>query len=284
MSASLATYLVGDANAPRTAWFIHGILGNGRNLRALAAALVDASPGWRAVLIDLRHHGESGPDPSSPPDAPNDLRACAADLSALTAEWGDPHLVAGHSFGGKVALAFARDQRHPALRDIWVLDATPGLPNEPPNEANNDVLQVLGAMRRAPLPADSRNAVIAWLEADGFTAGLARWLVTNLERTGSGWSWRPDLAAVDELLADYFRQDLLPFLHQPRDYAINIVRAGRSDRWDPAEVAEIQSLPTTSRTTLHTLANAGHWVHVDDPDGLIALMSPTFSVGDAGSV
>ena len=28
---------------------------------------------------------------------------------------------------------------------------------------------------------------------------------------------------------------------------------------------------------LHTLADAGHWVHVDDLDGMLRLMGPTFA-------
>lgn len=31
---------------------------------------------------------------------------------------------------------------------------------------------------------------------------------------------------------------------------------------------------------LHTLEQAGHWVHVDDPHGLVRLISPSFHHAD----
>jgi pimeloyl-ACP methyl ester carboxylesterase len=50
------------------------------------------------------------------------------------------------------------------------------------------------------------------------------------------------------------------------------VVAERSDRWTPELRARARALPPSARVTYHELPNAGHWVHVDNPDGLLALL------------
>ena len=85
--------------------FLHGILGSGANWRTFAKNLVAEKPGWGAVLVDLRLHGESRE--GFPP--PHTLGAAAADVIAL--EKGIPGpigAIVAHSFGGKVALEHAR--------------------------------------------------------------------------------------------------------------------------------------------------------------------------------
>ena len=48
----------------RTAYLLHGLLGQGRNWRMfgrrlLAAAAAAGAPDWRLLLVDLRNHGQS---------------------------------------------------------------------------------------------------------------------------------------------------------------------------------------------------------------------------------
>ncbi len=90
----------GDA-AP-AAWLAltHGIYGAGGNRRAIARKLVERRPDWGVILVDLRQHGRS---PAG--DPPHTVEAAAADLVALASELGGIAALAGHSFGGKVALA-----------------------------------------------------------------------------------------------------------------------------------------------------------------------------------
>lgn len=48
-----------SADPDRYMLFLHGILGTRANWRGIARRFVDARPGWGAVLVDLREHGES---------------------------------------------------------------------------------------------------------------------------------------------------------------------------------------------------------------------------------
>jgi pimeloyl-ACP methyl ester carboxylesterase len=253
--------VVGAADAPRTALVLHGILGAGRNWRGLARAWADAYPDWRFVLADLRCHGDA-----PPAQPPHTLAACAADLRALPGP--SPELVIGHSFGGKVALCYARDAAAPP-RAVWVLDSPPG--TAPPDE--REAVVVLAAVNDAPVPAP-RPAIRAHLLARGLPESIVAWLLTSLVERPDGWVWKYDLPGIRALLDDFFRTDLWPFLDQPRVAThIDIVRAGRSDRWSDAEIARCAALSAESQVRVHLLPDAGHWVHVDDPEGVTRLIA-----------
>ena len=107
--------------ATRNAFVLHGILGSSKNWYSFCRRLVQSLPGWRLILVDLRHHGDSQTD-----EKPDTLAACADDIATLAhALHVEPDAVIGHSFGGKVALVYARAHATPKLRDVWVLDANP---------------------------------------------------------------------------------------------------------------------------------------------------------------
>lgn len=261
--------LVGEAGAPKLALLLHGALGSGGNLRSLAAKLGKLRPEYRFCLLDLRHHGESR---GAPP--PNTLEACAGDLAALVERLGqEPEVVAGHSFGGKTVLMFARLFPGRA-RQLWILDSNPGA-QEP--GADNEVLRVIQAIRSTTTPAADRARVVAQLVGQGLASGTANWLATNLQRESQGFVWRFDLDAIQELMLDYFRVDLWPVLESPTsDSDFRVVVAENSDRWAPENRARLEQLAAEKSggvtPRLHVVPNAGHWLHVDNPGFLLELM------------
>lgn len=267
MSFVPAHTFVGEPSAAKLALVLHGALGSGTNLRSLATKLAKERPEYRFCLVDLRHHGDSQ---GAPP--PNTLEACAEDLSALLSRLGrEAEVVAGHSFGGKTALMFA--QLFPGrTRQVWVLDSNPGS-QEP--STDNEVIRVIGAVRRTTTPAAERTQVVAELTAQGLSTGTANWLATNLQRGPAGFDWRFNLDAIYELMLDYFRVDLWPVLESAVggvDY--RVVVAERSDRWLPENRARLQALVEERHTAkLHVVPNAGHWLHVDNPAFLLELMA-----------
>ncbi len=261
------------ATPTRTAFVLHGILGSGRNWRTIARRIVRAWPEWRLVLVDLRNHGDSE---GAPP--PHTVRACADDLARLAAHLGGPpELIMGHSFGGKVAMAYARDHGQ-ALQQCWVLDTTPDAAPQA-SALDSEVLAVVHALEDLPAPIPSREWLSETLVRLGFSGSLASWMTTNLKPVAGGFDWRFDLSAVRELLRDYWGEDLLPFL-RGAPMPVHLVRAGRSDRWTPALLAALEAVSPNVR--VHVLENAGHWLHVDDPEGLIALLAEGFGAARTG--
>ncbi len=248
------------------AFLLHGILGSARNLRTVASRLCAERPAWGFVMPDLRNHGESHDE-----SGPHTVSACAADLIRLAAHLGiEVHTAIGHSFGGKVALAWgeASEAADGNVRAVWALDSPPGRPDLA-LAARSEVVRVVEALRSVPVPLPRRNAIVPLLAEKGFPPALAQWMTTNLRPGLGGFGWRFNLDAVEEMLRSYGGTDAWPWLEAPsRRAVVHAVRAGRSERWDEGELQRFVG----QRLHLHTLPNAGHWVHVDDPDGVHRLL------------
>ena len=77
------------------------------------------------------------------------------------------------------------------------------------------------------------------------------------------------------MLADYWRADYWPVLEGGRAGAMHVLIGTGSDRFDAGTVARFAALDRAGVIHLHRL-DAGHWVHVDDPEGLLAALAETF--------
>jgi pimeloyl-ACP methyl ester carboxylesterase len=53
--------VVASGRPARHLVLLHGIYGRGRNWQTIARALTDARPEYASWLVDLPHHGDSGP-------------------------------------------------------------------------------------------------------------------------------------------------------------------------------------------------------------------------------
>jgi pimeloyl-ACP methyl ester carboxylesterase len=237
-------------------YVLHGIFGAGRNWASVARRIVRARPDWGALLIDLRQHGASqGFAP------PHTVAAAAADLARLAESVAPAAAVLGHSFGGKVALAYAAAA--PAgLRQVWVVDSTPAA-REPAGSAWR-MLEVVEAL---PDAFASRDELIAALERAGFARPVAQWMATNLEHRDGVLRWRFDLDAMRQLMLDFFRTDLWRVLEQPPPGVdIHIVKASESSVLGPEAVRRIERLRDGVR--LHHV-DGGHWLNADNPEALV---------------
>jgi len=248
--------------ADKTLLLVHGILGSARNWRGFSRDLLESMPGWRAVLVDLRHHGESSPTDGSP----STVTQCACDLIALEGSLGSRFdWVAGHSFGGKVVLSYLEQGAQPDR--AMLLDSPPGSSAE---QASAE--RVLDDLRSIELPIDSRSELVETMVAKGYSAGVAHWMTTNLEREGDGFRWRFDLDGVGALLTDYGRRDLWEVIEEPEHCVpIELVRGLQSDAWAPDQLQKLDDAERAGLVEVHEL-EAGHWLHHDDADGLAAVI------------
>lgn len=252
-----------EGRPSRWIWFLHGIFGAGRNWRSVARKLTRRVEDWGAVLVDLRLHGRStGARP------PHTLEACADDLAELVEDGAPgPDVLLGHSFGGKVALAFGA--RAPdGLRQVWVVDSTPSR-----REPSGRAVRMLEALRETPGPFPGREAAVTALRDRTFPPEVARWMATNLVETDEGLVWRFDLDGVRELLADFFRTDLWEVVESPPEgVEVVVVKATGSDLLPEEEGRRVEAAGgETDRASLHRVPG-GHWLNVSNPDGLLELM------------
>ncbi len=267
----LAHTLLAPAEGPATRhlFFLHGILGNRANWRGIARKVVDRRPGFGAVLVDLRGHGDSldvtGPDTVE--QAADDVAALARDLGVAIDG------IVGHSFGGKVALAVAdRHGRNGEVGELWIVDASPG-PRDLPRDAD-ETLAVVSMLRGAPRRFEDRDAFVAYVRSHGFGERIGQWLAMGLRRAEDGSRhFGPDLDRVSRLLESYAALDLFPALDPP-PCPTGILIGERSKAIPHADRARLEALATRhERLTTYLIAEVGHWVHVEAPERVIELLS-----------
>jgi len=256
-------------------WFLvlHGLLGRGSNWRSFTRRVVSAHPDWGGVLVDLRMHGESqGFAP------PHTVESAAADLDRLVEQLPGPaEGVVGHSLGGKVALAWSREAR--GLRRAMILDASPG---PRPTGAGSEMTQeVLGLLRTLPPVLPSRRAFLEKVEGAGQPPGVAAWLAMNLEPAEGGVRLAVDLGAMESLFEDVLRRDDWALVESPpAGLHLDFILGGRSTTVDPAARARLEQLAAAGSVRLTVLPGAGHWVHVDDPEGTFRAVSAALAGED----
>ncbi|MCA9683535.1 MAG: alpha/beta hydrolase [Myxococcales bacterium] len=263
--------------ADRWMLFLHGILGRRANWRSLARRWLERRPGWGAVLVDLREHGESQGF-----SGPQTVAAAAADLLPLVAtveaeEGGRVAGVLGHSFGGKVAIAGAAALRSAdrALEELWVLDAPPGPRDDPREGLTTEVFAVL---RRLGSDYRSRVAFTEAVVAAGLSKPLAQWLATSAAEVpaGSGsWRFGLDLDKLQELIDDFSRVDLWPALEAEiaGGTAVGLILGGRSQAVSGADRVRAEALAGQGTLALSVIAAAGHWLHTDAPAEILEILA-----------
>ena len=257
-----------DGSDAITVYILHGIMGSRRNWRGFAGILQKARPSWRLVLTDLRCHGHS-----RDVAGPHSLRAASDDVWRMAQELGLPDRVLGHSFGGKVALQLAQDNRESvgAPWQTWVLDCPmSAVVDEAVDES--EVGRVISMLKAIPSPITRRSDVQVYFESVGFSRALSGWMTTNVERAADGtFQWRFHVDGVAELLKSYWAADFYTFLERGGS-GVELVIAEQSDRWTARELAKVSTLETNSSIGVHRMPNAGHWLHVDDPAGLVEVL------------
>ncbi|WP_420464406.1 hypothetical protein [Candidatus Palauibacter sp.] len=104
--------------------------------------------------------------------------------------------------------------------------------------------RLLQTVRRHPGPFAARLDAVAAVEAEGFAAYVAHWLATNLVLGDGGYSWPSE---------------------------IHVVRADQSDVLLAGDMKRLRAARLNGRVHIHQL-RGGHWLHVDNPGGLVKLV------------
>lgn len=235
---------------------VHGFLGAGRNLSGLARAWAAADPTRSFVLPDLTGHGSSPPLPEGA-----DLETLARDLLETLPP--GPHDLVGHSLGGRVALAAAAIE--PAeVASITLLDIAPG----PVPREISEGARVLEALLEAPATAKDRETMRAAVASHGLSPGIVEWLLTNLRPGGEGYVWRIDAKALAAAAPRVNAADLWSVV-EGRNTPVRAIRGGRSAYVSEADVERF----SRAGVSVETIANAGHFIHVDAPAELLRLLA-----------
>lgn len=225
---------------------VHGLMGSADNWRSHVKAW---QPQRRVVAVDLRNHGHS------PHAEGMDYPSMAEDLLALMdrLQLEKAHLL-GHSMGGKVVITLARlaPQR---VASLIVADIAP-------QAYGHDHDSVFAGLRNLQQgqPANRREAdeLLAEHVEDRATR---LFLATNLERAEEG-GLRLRLG-LDQIEAGY--EDIIqaPGGEGPFTGSVLVVRGGRSPYVPDSALPHLRDILPQAR--LVTLAEAGHWLHAEQP-------------------
>ncbi|MEM9693962.1 MAG: alpha/beta hydrolase, partial [Myxococcota bacterium] len=217
-------------------------------------------PAWGFALVDLRGHARSFPAPAPP----HTLAGMAADLVATEdAVPGPIKGVMGHSLGGKVALAYARER---GLDQTWVFDSQPGRYEA---RASHVTAEVFRMLQKLPARFARRDEFVEAVLADGKSEMLARWLAMNVKREGEAFRLQLDLPAIGAILEDYAAQDYWPDLERAPSGERHLVVGTKSTVWVEGDESRLARVEQSNATTVHRL-EGGHWIHMEAGDALRA--------------
>jgi esterase len=232
---------------------LHGLLGSGDNWVTVSRAL---GKEFRVFAVDARNHGRSPHDPRF------DLEVMAEDIGHFM----DQHGVAsaallGHSMGGKIAMQCAMT-RPDGVGKLIVVDIAPrGYPHD--HDELLDALETIDLTRFS-----ERGEVEGALTQSVPRKAVRQFLVKNLRRDQSGGLvWKMNLPVIRENYAAIAGD--VPAKGEFRGPTL-FIRGGRSSyvRDDDQELI-LKMFPDVK---IHTIREAGHWVHADAPEEFIRVV------------
>lgn len=276
----------GDKRATKTAVFVHGMLGSKKNMRTPCREFMKTNSGYSCVTVDVRGHGDSH---GLQGDAT--IAECARDLEKLfeSLNISPPEVIVAHSLAGKIALKYLQNRMEAGAslpHNAWILDSLPGpyhTIEKDPSDGTRSVASILEELDNLAMPQPTRTDVVKSLTQRGIELPIAQWLGTSLQQNSNGVEWVFDLKVARELFENFILLDMRHFLHSYQgDCVIHFVRAGRSAKWTPEaleffdEIIEQQEWQDDGKyknLQLHTMPNAGHWLHSEDLPGLLSIMN-----------
>lgn len=222
---------------------LHGLFASSRNWRDIAAGLALTH---RVYNVDLRNHGRS------PRAADMSYLALADDLLQLIEREAleRPYLV-GHSMGGKAAMALALAAPY-AVGGLSVIDVAP---LSHVDRLTHQVHSMMDALANAAPRTAAADAV------------LAQWLMPRIDSGHTYVDRRSDLPAIAMSLHELCGFPS-PLRYLATDLPLHAIVGAQSDCVQPVEAARYQ--PMFPGVRIEVIEGAGHWVHADRPQALLA--------------
>lgn len=242
--------------APRPLVLVHGLFGMGRNLAGIARKLAHSR---YVISVDLRNHGDS---PWADSHRYQDL---ADDLVETLAEFSDCDLM-GHSMGGKAVMLYAL-QNPDRVRRLCVADIAPVTYDHSHSEYIDAMLAL--DLTNIQTRRDADEALRASIPNDGVRAFLLHGL--RLDKAGKAWRNNLEIlgAEMDEIIGWpeselSFDKPTMFLRGETSDYVADWTRPAIRKYFRDAHIV--------------TLKNAGHWLHVEQPEAFLASLQAFFGI------
>ncbi len=230
---------------------LHGLFGTLDNWQTIAKQLGEH---FTVFILDQRNHGRSPHLPS------HNYLELAEDLkNFMESHWIYTAHIVGHSMGGKVAMQFALEYPD-MVEKLVVLDIAP----KSYKGGHEVILAALNSLDLSTL-TDRKEAEAHLLKTIP-EAGVRQFLLKNLSRNADGhYEWKMNLPILtdfyDEILENIQKNDTF-------EGETLFLRGGDSNYIQENEEALLREYFPKAR--LQTIANAGHWLHADQPQAVIS--------------
>ena len=234
---------------------LHGLFGSHRNWHPVARTLSEQNS---VFSLDLRNHGKS------PHSDVMDYPHMALDVvQFIEQQQLGPVRIIAHSMGGKVAMWLALT-RPELVQKLVVVDIAPV-------SYEHDFSDVIRAFRVVPLQSiDSRKDADQAMATVITQTELRQFLLQNLQSRNGQYCWRLNLDILERSMADITgfpdTDRVLPY-----DKRVLFVGGGLSDYISKDNQKLTRKLfPVAS---FSQIKNAGHWLHAEQPDLFLSLIS-----------
>lgn len=244
--------------------FLHGVMGYAANWRRIAKAF---ESDFQILTYDQRGHGRSfQPEHGYGPEN------YAQDLSNILSELGWKQItLVGHSMGGRVAMHFA--SVHPdQVSRLVIVDIGPSM-----HSTRESV--VTRILDQVPVPFPSKRLAKDWFDHEfprlfadvPAKKGLADYLYANLrENEAKEAVWRFSEVAIRETV-EHGRTTERWNEVRALKMATLLIRGEFSEDL-PRDLYE-RMLKENSNIVGHEIKGAGHWVHSEQPEAFIEVVS-----------
>eukprot|EP00644_Phytophthora_capsici_P015567 jgi/Phyca11/20680/fgenesh1_pg.PHYCAscaffold_70_\ len=146
-------------------------------------------------------------------------------------------------------------------------------------DLTNSIETILPVVKKIPLPIRSKAQLVKDLQSYGVALGEAQWLTTNLRLTSKSpelYEWKMDVDVIEQLFRSFLASDLWPVVDDPpstegKDVEIHFVHASKNNMWTP-ELLDRLDAQQENQVYHHLLEKSGHWVHIDNPIGLMKII------------
>ena len=236
---------------------LHGFLGSGDNWISVSRKLNDI--GFTIHLIDQRNHGRSFHSEKF------DYELMCEDLFNYIEYYNviNPILI-GHSMGGKTAMRFSL--KYPELiQKLIVLDTSP---REYP------VLHqaIIDSLKEIDLSIyNTRNSVDDKLKESIKQKDLRNFLMKNIYRTNDGkLSFRFNLRSLSKNIGNIGKK-----IESDNQFNADVIfiKGENSEYINESDKESINILFPNSK--FYIIPNAGHWLHVDNPNDFLSVLLST---------
>lgn len=232
---------------------MHGLFGSADNWRSISSVL---SRERQVISVDLRNHGRSFYHPQQT------FELMAEDLLHLLDDIGVSTIdLLGHSLGGKTAIQFAQSFAN-RLRRLIVVDIAP----RQYADEHSAIFKALLALDLASF--STRTAINKALSATLPDPLVRQFLLLNLQKDSSGFSWRINLQALF-----YNYPSLLQSVEPTHSVEVPVlfINGAQSDYVTDNDKQHIKRLFPQAEHVI--IDRAGHWVHADQPDIFVQQVS-----------